>query len=223
MAVTAPAPRVLADVLPRSVARDIMLIVGGAAMVGLFAQIALPLPFTPVPLTGQTFAVLLTGAALGSIRGMLSMLLYTVVGLIGVPWFAEGASGFAMPSFGYIIGFIAAAGLVGWLAERGWTRTAVDTALAMVLGNVVIYGIGVTWLKFSLGATWATAIDMGMTPFLLGDGLKILLAAGLFPVIWSQMVKRGMAPRQDDRSVIDLTDGTATTVADEAESSAKTD
>lgn len=223
MAVTTPAPRVLADVLPRSMARDVLLVVGGAALVGLFAQISIPLPFTPVPLTGQTFAVLLVGASLGSIRGILSMLLYTVAGLVGVPWFADGASGFAMPSFGYIVGFIAAAGLVGWLAERGWTRTSVDTALAMVLGNVVIYGVGVTWLKFALGTSWASAVDMGMTPFLLGDGLKILLAAGLFPVIWSQMVKRGLAPRKDDRTVIDLTDGTAATVADDTESSAKTD
>lgn len=223
MAVTAPAPRVLADVLPRSIARDAMLIVGAAVMVGVFAQIAIPLPFTPVPLTGQTFAVLLAGAALGSVRGILSMLLYTVVGLIGVPWFAEGSSGFAMPSFGYIIGFIAAAGLVGWLAERGWTRNALDTALAMVLGNVLIYTVGVTWLKFSLGATWASAIELGMTPFLLGDGFKILLAAGLFPLLWRQLVKRGMAPRTDDDAVIDLTDGTAASTLTETEATTKSE
>lgn len=223
MAVTAPAPRVLADVLPRSIARDAMLIVGAAVMVGVFAQIAIPLPFTPVPLTGQTFAVLLAGAALGSVRGILSMLLYTIAGLVGVPWFAEGSSGFAMPSFGYIIGFIAAAGLVGWLAERGWTRNALDTALAMVLGNVLIYTVGVTWLKFSLGATWASAIELGMTPFLLGDGFKILLAAGLFPLLWRQLVKRGMAPRADDDTVIDLTDGTATSTVTENEATTKSE
>ncbi len=223
MAVTAPAPRVLADVLPRSIARDAMLIIGAAVMVGVFAQIAIPLPFTPVPLTGQTFAVLLAGAALGSVRGILSMLLYTIVGLVGVPWFAEGSSGFAMPSFGYIIGFIAAAGLVGWLAERGWTRNALDTALAMVLGNVLIYTVGVTWLKFSLGATWASAIELGMTPFLLGDGFKILLAAGLFPLLWRQLVKRGMAPRADDDTVIDLTDGTATSTVTENEATTKSE
>ncbi len=224
MAVTAPAPRVLADVLPRSIARDALLVIGAAALVGVAAQISIPLPFTPVPLTGQTFAVLLAGAALGSLRGILSMLLYSVAGLVGVPWFAGGASGFTMPSFGYILGFIAAAGLVGWLAERGWTRTAVDTALAMVLGNVVVYGVGVTWLKFSLGATWASAIEMGMSPFLIGDGLKILLAAGMFPLIWSQLVKRGLAPRRTaDDAVIDLTDESpALSVADD-ESKAGTD
>lgn len=218
MAATAPAPRVLADVFPHSVARDALLILGGAVFVGIFAQIAVPLPFTPVPLTGQTFAVLLVGASLGSIRGILSMLLYGLAGVVGVPWFAGGASGFTMPSFGYIVGFVAAAGLVGWLAERGWTRTALDTALAMVLGNVVIYAIGVTWLKFSLGATWASAIAMGMTPFLIGDGIKILLAAGLFPLLWRQMVKRGLAPRRESGTVIDLTDDSAvaTTEADES-------
>ncbi|MFN8125670.1 MAG: biotin transporter BioY [Candidatus Nanopelagicales bacterium] len=210
MAVTAPAPRVLADVLPRSAARDALLIIGAACFVGLAAQISIPLPFTPVPLTAQTFAVLLAGAALGSIRGILSMLLYAVVGLIGVPWFAEGSSGFSMPSFGYIVGFIAGAGLVGWLAERGWTRTPIDMALAMVLGNVVVYAIGVPWLKVAMGTTWAGAVQMGMTPFLIGDGLKIALAAGIFPLVWRTLSRRGLAPRADGgESVIDLTDGTA--------------
>jgi len=199
MAITAPAPRVLADVLPRSWVQNILLIIGGAALVGAAAQISFPLPFSPVPLTGQTFAVLLVGAALGSARGMISMLVYGLAGLVGVPWFAGFASGFAMASFGYIIGFIVAAGLVGYLAERGWTRTAIDTALAMVLGNVVVYAIGVTWLKFTLaGTTWAGAVAMGMSPFLLGDGLKIALAAGVFPLVWSQLVKRGLAPREAD-------------------------
>lgn len=224
MAVTAPAPRVLADVFPHSVARDLLLVLGGAAFVGVFAQIAVPLPFTPVPLTGQTFAVLLVGASLGSIRGIVSMLLYGLAGVLGVPWFAGGASGFTMPSFGYIVGFVAAAGLVGWLAERGWTRTAIDTALAMVLGNVVIYAVGVTWLKFSLGATWASAITMGMTPFLIGDGIKILLAAGLFPLLWRQLVKRGLAPRREtDGPVIDLTDDSAVATQDSDEPSSTRD
>ena len=178
-----------------------------AALTAVCSMISIPLPFTPVPLTAQTFAVLLAGAALGSIRGILSMLLYTVVGLVGVPWFAEGSSGFSMPSFGYILGFIAGAGLVGWLAERGWTRTPLDTALAMVLGNVVIYAIGVPWLKVAMGATWAGAVQMGMTPFLIGDGIKIVLAAGLFPLLWRLMTRNGLAPRSTtDSAVIDLTD-----------------
>lgn len=200
MALTTPAPRVLADALPGSLVRDVILVLGGAGLVGLAAQVAIPLPFTPVPLTLQTFAVLLVGAALGSVRGLLSMVVYMVAGLVGVPWFAEGSSAFSKgalaPSFGYIVGFIAAAALVGWLAERGWTRTPWQTAGAMVLGNVVIYAIGVTWLKFALAASWSVALEYGLTPFLIGDGIKILLAAGLFPLMWLGLRKAGLAPRE---------------------------
>lgn len=197
MAVTAPTPRVLADVLPRSIARDVVLVVAGAAFVGLAAQISFPLPFTPVPVTGQTFAVLLVGASLGSIRGLLSMVLYMLMGMAGVPWFSDGASGFGGPTFGYIIGFIVAAWLVGFLAERNWTRTVLDTALAMILGSVVIYAIGVTWLKFSLpGLTWAGAVEAGMSPFLFLDLVKVILAAGLFPLVWKLLTRAGLAPRE---------------------------
>jgi biotin transport system substrate-specific component len=182
------APAVLADAFPRSVARNLTLVVGGAAFVGLSAQIAIPLWFTPVPLTGQTFAVLLTAAALGVWRSLVSMSLYAVAGLVGVPWFAGGGTAFSegalVASFGYILGFIAAAALVGYLAERGATRTALRTAGLMVLGNLVIYSVGVTWLKSSLGVTWSLAFEYGLTPFLTGDAIKIALAAGLFPLAW---------------------------------------
>ncbi len=156
------------------------------------AQIAIPLPFTPVPLTLQTFAVLLTGAALGSLRGVLAMGLYAVAGVAGVPWFAEGSSGFAAPSFGYILGFIAAAFIVGRIAEGGATRSAARTAGLMVVGNLVIYAIGVTWLKFAIGVDWATAIALGLTPFLLGDAIKIAAAAGLLPLTWKGLRKAGL-------------------------------
>lgn len=200
MAVSTPAPRVLADVLPHSAIRDLVLVLGGAALVGLAAQIAIPLPFTPVPVTGQTFAVLLVGAALGPARAVLSMAVYLVAGVIGMPWFAGGGTAFEkgalVPSFGYIVGFILAAGLVGWLADRGWSRSAWRTAGAMVLGNLVIYAIGVTWLKFALAASWADAVAWGMTPFLIGDLLKVALAAGLFPLAWLGLQKAGLAPRR---------------------------
>ena len=120
MAVAKPA--VLADVWTdraegvRALGRQAVLVIGGAAFVCLAAQIAIPLPFTPVPLTLQTFAVLLAGAALGSLRGIMAMSLYAVAGMVGVPWFAEGSSGFALASFGYILGFIVAAGIVGRIA-----------------------------------------------------------------------------------------------------------
>ncbi|MCF8540116.1 MAG: biotin transporter BioY, partial [Candidatus Nanopelagicales bacterium] len=166
MAFAAPAPRVLADFATRSAITQIALVLGGAAFVGIAAQIAIPLPFTPVPLTLQTFAVLLTGAALGSLRGVLAMTIYAVAGVAGVPWFSEGSSGFGGASFGYILGFIAAAFIVGRLAENGGTSTVLRTTGLMIVGNVVNYAAGVTWLKFSLHATWGTAFALGLTPFL---------------------------------------------------------
>ena len=196
MAVAQPA--VLADVWTdraegaRSLARQAILVLGGAAFVGLAAQVAIPLPFTPVPLTLQTFAVLLAGAALGSLRGVLAMSLYAVAGVVGVPWFAEGSSGFAMASFGYILGFIVAAGIVGRIAERGATLTVWRTAGLMVLGNLVIYAVGVTWLKYAIDATWATALQLGVAPFLVGDVVKIALAAGLLPLTWTGLRKAGL-------------------------------
>jgi biotin transport system substrate-specific component len=192
MAIAAPQPRVLADVVPHTLVRQLLLVVGGAAFVGLAAQIAIPLPFTPVPLTLQTFAVLLTGAALGSMRGALAMALYAVVGVLGVPWFAEGSSGFAAPSFGYILGFIAAAFIVGRIAEGGATRSVGRSAGLMVVGNLVIYAIGATWLKFALGVDFATAIALGVTPFLIGDAIKLAAAAGLLPLTWRGLKKAGL-------------------------------
>ena len=196
MAVAQPA--VLADVWTdraegaRSLARQAILVLGGAAFVGLAAQVAIPLPFTPVPLTLQTFAVLLAGAALGSMRGVLAMSLYAVAGVAGVPWFAEGSSGFAMASFGYILGFIIAAGIVGRVAEHGATLTVWRTAGLMILGNLVIYAVGVTWLKYAIDGTWATALQLGVAPFLLGDVVKIALAAGLLPLTWAGLRKAGL-------------------------------
>ena len=166
-------------------ARQATLVVGAAAFVGLAAQVAIPLPFTPVPLTLQTFAVLLAGAALGSLRGVLAMTVYAAAGIAGVPWFAEGSSGFAMPSFGYIVGFIVAAGIVGRIAQNGATRSVWSTAGLMVIGNLTIYVVGVTWLKFAIDATWATALQLGVVPFLIGDLVKIALAAGLLPLTWA--------------------------------------
>ena len=191
-------PAVLADVWTeraegaRALLRQVVLVLGGAAFVGLAAQVAIPLPFTPVPLTLQTFAVLLAGAALGSLRGVLAMAVYAVAGVAGVPWFAEGSSGFAMPSFGYILGFVIAAGIVGRIAEHGATRTAWRTAGLMVVGNLVIYAVGVTWLKYAIDVTWAKALELGVAPFLVGDAIKIALAAGLLPLTWAGLRKAGL-------------------------------
>lgn len=177
-------PRVLADLVPGALVRDIALVVGAAALTGIAAQVLIPLPFTPVPITLQTFTVLLAGAALGPIRGGLSMLLYLVVGLAGVPWFSEQRSGWEFASFGYIVGFVLAATLVGWLARRGLDRSIVGAIGIMVLGNLVIYVIGVAWLANQLSVDLPTALEFGAWPFLIGDGLKIALAAGLLPAAW---------------------------------------
>lgn len=177
-------PRVLADLVPGGLARDVALVAGAAALTGMAAQIAIPLPFTPVPISLQTFAVLFSAAAIGPVRAGAGMLLYLLAGMAGVPWFSEQGSGWAFPSFGYIIGFVVAAVLVGALARRGADRTASGTVLTMVLGNLVIYAIGVPYLALALGVELGQAILLGAVPFLVGDGLKILLAAGLLPAAW---------------------------------------
>ncbi len=192
MAIVTPAPRVLADVVAHSRVANLILILGGAAFVGVTAQVVIPLPFTPVPLTLQTFAVLLVGAALGTWRGVASMVVYAAAGSAGVPWFSAGSSGAGGASYGYILGFIVAAGVVGRLAERGATLTPVRTAGLMVVGNLVIYSIGVTYLKFAIDASWSTSLALGVVPFLLGDALKIALAAGLLPGTWRLLSRSGV-------------------------------
>lgn len=182
-------PRVLADVIPGGIVRDAALVGGSALFVGLFAQIAVPLPFTPVPVTGQTFAVLLSVAALGPARGVLGMLVYLLVGMAGVPWFSEGSAGWSMPSFGYILGFVLAAAVVGALARRGADRTPLRTVPLMIAGNLAVYAIGVPWLMASLDVSFSRALELGLTPFLIGDALKVALVAGLLPAAWA-LVRR---------------------------------
>jgi biotin transport system substrate-specific component len=188
--VTSVSPRTLGDVIPGGLVRSIALVIGGAVFVGLTAQVAIPLPFTPVPLTLQTFSVLLVGAALGSVRGAASMALYLLAGVAGVPWFANQQSGWAFASFGYIVGFVAAAWLVGRLAERGADRRVVPTIGMMALGNVVIYVFGVAGLMVLADLPLSTALAKGVLPFLIGDVIKILLAAGLLPGTWKLINSR---------------------------------
>ena len=173
---------VLADLVPGGLARDVALVVGAAALTGIAAQVVIPL--WPVPVTLQTLTVLLSGAALGPVRGGLAMSLYLVAGVAGIPWFAERNSVLGFVTFGYVVGFVLAAILVGWLAWRGADRTFPGTISAMVAGNMVIYAVGVPYLAWSLGVDLAEAIRLGALPFLAGDALKILLAAGLLPAAW---------------------------------------
>ncbi len=196
MALAAPQPRVLADVVGRTWIRQLALVVGGAAFVGLSAQIAFYLPWNPaVPLTLQTFAVILTAGALGSLRGAAAVAIYALLGSIGLPWFAQGSSGFGGPAFGYIIGFIVAAFVVGRIAESGVTRSFGRSVGLMVLGSVIIYAIGATWLKYSLGVPWFgadSAWAYGVKDFIIGDVIKLLAAAGLLPLAWKALNKAGL-------------------------------
>jgi biotin transport system substrate-specific component len=169
----------------RGIAYDVTLVLAGSLLLALSAQIAFPLPFSPVPVTGQTFAVLMLAALYGRKRGVATMLAYLGEGAAGLPVFAQGLSGPAVlsgPTGGYLAGFVAAAFVVGWLAEMGWDRRSWTTFLAMVIGNLVIYAFGVTWLTHFLGMSGA--IDAGLTPFLVGDLAKILLAMVALPAGW---------------------------------------
>lgn len=167
--------------------RHIALIVAGALVVYLSALIVVPLGFTPVPITGQTFGVLLVGGALGFRRGLASVALYVLVGLVGVPFFAENKGGVDVilgATGGYLVGFIVAGAIVGKLAELGWDRRLAGSVAAMLVGSLVIYAVGVPWLAVVAGFGPTEAIEKGLTPFLIGDAIKLLAAAAVFPVAW---------------------------------------
>lgn len=188
------APRsgaVLADLLPASRVRDIALVVGGAALTGIAAQIAVPVPGSPVPVTGQTFAALLIGTSLGARRGLLSLALYALVGMAGVPWFANGTSGWGGASFGYVIGMMLAAAAVGALAQRGGDRSPLRTVGTMAVGTAITYAVGVPYLAASTGMSLSAAVAAGLTPFLIGDALKAALAMGALPTAWKLIGRRG--------------------------------
>lgn len=178
--------------LPRvGVQYDALRVVLGSLFVAICAQITIPLQ--PVPITGQTLAVLLVGAALGSRLGALAMLAYLSEGLAGLPVFASFNSAWTPssmgmpvivgPTAGYLVGFVVAAFVVGWLAERGWDRQAWSTVVAMVIGNAIIYLFGVAWLSTLLQSV-SKGIQFGMLPFLVGDAIKIAIAAGVLPGAW---------------------------------------
>ncbi|MGW2828018.1 biotin transporter BioY [Streptomyces sp. NPDC001286] len=189
-AVTPARPgQVLADLLPASRVRDVALVVGGAVLTGLAAQISVPVPHSPVPVTGQTFAALLVGTSLGASRGLASLVLYALAGLAGVPWFAGGTSGVSV-SFGYILGMLLASAAVGALARRGADRSVWRMAGTMLLGEALIYAVGVPYLAYAAGMSASAAIAAGLTPFLIGDALKAALAMGLVPAAWKLVGRR---------------------------------
>ncbi|MCF4120082.1 biotin transporter BioY [Antribacter sp. KLBMP9083] len=179
--------RVLADLLPGALVRDVALVLGVAALTALAAQIRIPVPGLPVPITGQTFAVLLGAAALGPVRGSLSQALYVAFGMVGLPVFTGGASGVETvfgATGGYLVGFIVAGFVVGALARRGLDRGVLGTVLAFAAGTAVIYAIGVPWLALSTGMAPTAALWAGAGTFLVGDAIKAVLAGALLPSAW---------------------------------------
>jgi biotin transport system substrate-specific component len=180
----------VADVLRPSEKRlagfyDVALIIGGSLLIGLCAHVKVLLPFSPVPVTGQTFAVLIIGALFGAHRGCLAVFAYIIEGVAGLPVFALGAGPVVLlgPTGGYLFGFIPAVYITGRLAEKGWDRRVGTTVLAMIFGNLVIYTFGMFQLCCLTGFN-TMVLNLGLYPFIVGDMVKIILAAILLPSGW---------------------------------------
>jgi biotin transport system substrate-specific component len=181
---------VLADLFPGSIARDVYLVVVGALFTALLAQVAIPLPPSPVPVTGQTLAVGLVGASLGARRGAAAMALYLALGL-GLPVYADGTSGWQVvwgPTGGYLVGFVLAAAAVGWLSERRADRRVVTAFLAFIVGQLIVFACGLTGLKLAVGESWSWTIHNGFTIFIVGGLIKAAVGAALLPTAW-QLVR----------------------------------
>jgi biotin transport system substrate-specific component len=179
-------------VLPRAgLLTDAMLVAGGAGLIAASAQVSFKLPFTPVPITGQTFSVLLVGAALGTARGGASGLLYVLLGLL-FPVYASGGEGWDVivgASGGYLVSYPFVAALTGYLAERNWDRKFSSAVGAMLTGNVVIYLFGLPWLAVVLNTNLEKTLELGLYPFVPGDTFKLYLAALALPGAW-RLVRR---------------------------------
>lgn len=185
---------------PLDLVRSLALIIAFSLLTALAAQVAIPLPGTLVPLTGQTFAVLLTGALLGSRLGALAMIAYLIEGASGLPFFYAGSGGvqhlLLSPTSGYLLSYPLAAFVVGLLAERGWDKRFLTAAAAMLLGSIVILMGGWAWLARFMSP--ATAFNTGVAPFLIGDLIKIALAAAVLPSGWA--ILRRSSSKGTDKS-----------------------
>lgn len=181
----------LADAVPGALVRDIVLVVAGALFTALMAQVAFDIPPSPVPVTGQTLAVGVVGATLGMRRGAGALSLYLVLGLM-LPFYAEGASGWHVvwgASGGYLIGFIVAAAIVGYLAERGADRKVLATFAAFVAGQLVIFAFGLVGLKLATDQSWGWVVHNGFTIFIIGGLIKAAIGAAVLPSAWSLVRK----------------------------------
>lgn len=174
--------------LPRtSVIADTLLVTGGAVFIALVAQLAFYLPFTPVPVTGLTFGVLVTGAAMGSVRGVLATLLYVLAGVAGAPVYANARFGIDEllgVTGGYLVGSVLAAALIGYLAEKAWDRKVISAVPAMLLGEVVLFTVGVGWLMVVLDVGLGEGLALGFVPFVIGEVVKLVAAGLLLPGAW---------------------------------------
>ena len=176
-----------------SLIHNIFLLITASLLIAISAQIVIRLPFTPVPITGQTFAILLLGMALGAKRATLAVVAYLIEGAMGLPVFANFGGGlgyFFGPTAGYLFGFIPAAFVVGKLAEQGWDRNPITTALAMLIGNALIYIPGVLVLSIMLAKPISETLAFGFLPFLTGDLIKLVLAALIMPITWRLISKK---------------------------------
>ena len=187
----------LADrLIRRSIATDIVLVLAGALFTAALAQVTIPL--WPVPVTGQTLAVLLVGSTLGAVRGATSLATYALIGVLGLPVFAPnddgshltGTAALTAPSFGYIIGFILSAALVGWIAERAGDRKILGAVLSFLGGTVATFAIGLPWLAISLGLTVAQTLEFGLYPFIIGGLIKAGIAAIIIPGVWAALARQ---------------------------------
>jgi biotin transport system substrate-specific component len=187
-----PARPVLADLVPAGLfrgarVRDAALVGGGALLTAALAQVAVPVPGSPVPITGQTLAVVLVAAALGPARGVLSMALYLTLGMVGLPFYAEGASGFTVvagATGGYLVGFLPAALLIGLAARHGQDRRFWRALPLFVAGQAVVFAIGVPWLAVAADMSAAQALDAGFYPFIVGGLVKAAIAGVVLPTAW---------------------------------------
>jgi biotin transport system substrate-specific component len=179
-------PTLVDRLFARSIIMDVVLVSAGAALTAIAAQVEIPL--WPVPITGQTLAVLLVGSSLGALRGTLSMLLYAVLGIVGLPVFSGAAAGASIilgPTGGYIIGFVFAAAFTGWIAQRSWDRKILRAILGFLGGTVVVFAMGLPWLAFSLGLNLEQTLSAGLYPFIIGGVIKMVVASVIVTLGWS--------------------------------------
>ncbi|MFI0961248.1 biotin transporter BioY [Streptomyces sp. NPDC021080] len=182
-----PRPALAESLLPRVLTRSGTTVLLGAVLTALAAQVSVPVPGSPVPVTGQTFAVLMTATALGPAQGFASQLLYLLLGALGLPVFTDAQHGihaFSGATGGYLLGFLAAAAIAGFGARHGADRSSIRALASLIPASGAIYLFGASWLSLSTGMSPGQAISVGVVPFLFGDAMKALLAAGLLPGAW---------------------------------------